>query len=227
ERHGVVPADQFLKAAADFDASQYPILESKPKTAGLEGFIFPDTYFVSGDPSTTPAELSEGIVEKALNNFSKKFTGDMQAQARRGNMSVYQIVTLASIIERETGRNAVTDEQKQALDEERRIIAGIFYNRLNIGMPLESDATVNFITKKNTPQATASDTAIDSPYNTYKYKGLPPGPISNPSLSSIMAALYPTKSDYYYFLHKQPSGEPVYSKTYEEHLRNKAKYLDH
>ena len=93
-------------------------------------------------------------------------------------------------------------------------------------MPLQSDATVNFATQKNQPSPSQADTEVDSPYNTYKYKGLPPGPICNPSLNSIMAALYPTDTDYMYFLHNQKTGQAIFAKTYEEHLKNKQKYLD-
>jgi UPF0755 protein len=92
-------------------------------------------------------------------------------------------------------------------------------------MALQSDATVNYVTNKNNPTPTLEDLDTESLYNTYKYRGLPPGPIASPSLSSLLAALYPTDSEYFYFLHKQPSGEPVYSKTFEEHTQNKFKYL--
>lgn len=221
----IVSSREFLEAEKKFDPSSYPLLASKPASADLEGFLFPDTYFI---PKAAPAAetLSGIIIKKALDNFSLKFTAQMQEQAKTEGYSIYQIITLASIIEKETGRNAVTDQQKKALNDERGIIAGIFYNRLKAGMPLQSDATVNYITGKNSPSVSDQDTKIDSPYNTYLYKGLPPGPIANPSLSSIMAALYPTASNYLYFLHKQPSGEPVYSATYEEHLKNKQKYLN-
>ena len=146
----------------------------------------------------------------------------MQEQARNQKMSVYEIVTLASIIEKEAGGKNLTIDK---LDEQRKIIAGIFYNRLKINMPLQSDATISYITKKQNAASELADTKIDSPYNTYKYSGLPLGTICNPSLSSIMAALYPSATDYLYFLHKQPSEDIVYAKTYEEHLINKQKYL--
>jgi len=130
-------------------------------------------------------------------------------------MSVFDIVTLASIVEKESG----------ASQQDREIIAGIFYNRLNAGMALESDATVNYVTKKKTPAISQADTQLDSPYNTYKYPGLPPGPISNPSLGSLMAALYPQKTDYVYFLTDPKTDRAVFAKTYDEHLANKQKYL--
>jgi len=224
EQPHLADKQEFLDAVKNFSVADYPLLSSKPASQGLEGFVFPDTYFlpVHAGPSTTESSI---LITKALDNFSNKFTPQMESDAAARGMSVYQIVTLASIIEKETGRNVVTDEQQKALDEQRKIIAGIFYNRLAIGMPLQSDATVNFVTKKSSPSATTEDTKTDSPYNTYLYKGLPPGPICNPSLSSILAAIYPTHTNYFYFLHKQPSGEAVYSVTYEEQLQNKQKYL--
>jgi len=219
----LVAMQDFLDTAKNFNVANYQLLSSKPAKASLEGFLYPDTYFVPlPGPSTS---VSSVLIKKALDNFENKFTPEMVEAANKRGMSVYEIITLASIVKKETGRNAVTEDQQTRLAEERKIIAGIFYNRLTIDMPLQSDATVNYITQKNTPSASAQDIEINSPYNTYKYKGLPPGPIANPSLSSILAALYPTKTDYMYFFHKQPGGEPVYSKTFEEHIANEKKYL--
>jgi len=104
------------------------------------------------------------------------------------------------------------------------MIADIFIKRLEIGMALQSDATINFITGKGMTQPTYADLEIDSPYNTYKYAGLPPGPIASPGEDSIEAVLYPTSNPYYFFLTSH-EGEVIYSKTYEEHLQNKAIYL--
>ena len=224
EKQNIVLAQDFLQAQKNYDISRYPILSSKPESADLEGFLFPDTYFILKPVTPLASSSASSIIAKMLDNFSLKFTPEMEQQAKNNGMTVYQTVILASIVEKETGRNATTDQQKQALDTERKTVAGIFYNRLAIHMPLQSDATVNYVTKKNDPQASLNDTKIDSPYNTYVYAGLPPGPICNPSLGSIMAVLYPTKSDYYYFL-DTPQGQPIYSKTLEEHDQNKAKYL--
>lgn len=225
EKLELVRAEDFIAAQKKFDVSEYPILKSIPEGFGLEGFLFPDTYRLLKPKAAFEAGQEKIIIGKMLDNFSLKFTQEMQGQADKLKMSVYEIITLASIVESETGRNVVGTTERQALAREREIVAGIFYNRLKVGMALQSDATVNYITKKNTPSASLADTEINSPYNTYKYPGLPPGPISNPSLSSIMATLYPKASDYFYFLHKQPSGEAVYSKTFEEHVQNKQRYL--
>lgn len=216
-------------------------LNKKDESAILEGFLFPDTYLFNKPIS--PYD----VVDRMLVNFGKRLA---QAEAASGNggrdgvysltdypnltlgksagkISLYQILTLASIIEKETGRDVskAGEDQKQRLETERRTIAGIFYNRLVIGQALQSDATVNYATGKSDAQATFKDLETDSPYNTYKYAGLPPGPICNPSLASIIAALDPIKTDYYYFFHKQPSGEVVYSKTFEEHSRQRARFL--
>lgn len=210
----IVGKKEFIEAQENFNASLYPLLASRPKNADLEGFVFPDTYLI---PPTAPTSttISAIILKKALDNFTKKFTPEMEQQAKSAGRSVYEIITLASIVEKETGSGM----------EEKKIVAGIFYNRLSIGMALESDATVNYVSGKNLASPSIKDTKLDSPYNTYKYKGLPPGPICNPSLNSIMAVLYPTETDNMYFLHDQKNGKAYYSVTYEGHLSNKQKYL--
>lgn len=225
ENKGLLQAATFRQAATSFNATGYGLLADKPAKASLEGYVFPDTYRLFKPKNSSDEAFAAELIKKALNNFTEKFTPEMQAQAKKDNMSVFQILTLASIIEKETGRNAITPQQKQALDTERKNVASVFYNRLQAGMPLESDATINYITKKNNPTPTDAELATLSPYNTYLNKGLPPGPICNPSLSSILAALYPAQTDFFFFLHKQPSGEPVFSKTFQEHIDNKNKYL--
>jgi UPF0755 protein len=212
EKNGIASSTTFLADAKNFDSSNYQDLASKPKTQDLEGFLFPDTYFI---PETPPVgqSISNVIIKKLLDNFTAKITPEMLAQAEKDNMSLYQIVTLASIIEKESGGN----------QDDRKTIAGVFYNRLKAGMPLESDATVLFINNKAT--VSPDDLNINSPYNTYKYPGLPPGPICNPGLNSIMAALYPTPSDDFYFLTIPQTGRAVFAKTYDEHLKNVAEYL--
>jgi len=137
------------------------------------------------------------VIKKMLDNFSTKFTADMQQQAAKQKLTVYQTITLASIIEKESGRA-----------EDKAAISGVFYNRLNANMPLQSDATVAFSQQESLPA-----------YNTYNNTGLPPGPICNPSLSSIQAALYPTAGDYFYFLTDPKTGHAVFAKTYDEHLK--------
>ena len=229
QKQGIVTSVDFLQTIKSYDTTEYDSFLPKEAKGKLQGFLYPDTYRLfksTADRSITPAAVaSEQILTKLLNNFKIKLPKDAENLAKKQGLSLYEAITLASIVENETGRNAFTAEQKAKLDEERKIIAGIFYNRLNSGVALQSDATINYITNKKDPAVSQADLEISSPYNTYRNKGLPPTPISNPSLSSILAVLEPAKTDYFYFLHKQPSGEAVYSKTFEEHVVNKQKYL--
>ncbi len=229
QKERIVDSAVFLQVAETMDTTKYECVNQKPASASLEGYMFPDTYRIfdyANEPvKPEPALIAQEVLGKLLGNFSKKCTPEMELAARQRGMTFHELVTLASILEKETGRNAVTPEQKQSLLAERKIVAGIFYNRLEIGMALQSDATVNYVTGKNLPSPTLEDTQVNSPYNTYKYKGLPPGPIGSPSLMSLEAASQPTASKYFYFLHDQTTGQAVYSRTFEEHVANKNRYL--
>lgn len=221
---GVFGEQEFLQAAATPYAQEFSFLADKPPAAGVQGYLFPDTYFLSRD------ETAESIVRKMLQNFDRKLTSDLREAISDQGKTIYEFVTLASIIEREVGRNVkrgekLSSSELQKLQEERRLVASVFYNRLAIGMALESDATVTYITGSKSSRATLEETKIDSPYNTYKYRGLPPGPISNPSLDSILAAIYPAKTDYLFFL-TAPDGTAYFAKTLDEHIQNRAKYLE-
>ncbi|MFH1744805.1 MAG: endolytic transglycosylase MltG [bacterium] len=187
---------------------EYEFLSDSPKNAGLEGYIFPDTYKIFKDST------AEDIVEKTLNNFDKKLTKEMKDEIARQNKTIFEIMTMASVIEKEV-RSV----------EDMKIVSGIFWNRIGINKPLESCATLAYILGVNKPQYSVEDTKIKSPYNTYQNYGLPPGPISNPGLNAIVAAIYPEKTNYYYFLSRPDNGETVFAKTYDEHLNNKARYL--
>lgn len=187
---------------------KYSFLSDAPKNATLEGYIFPDTYFI--DRYTTVGDF----IKKTLSNFDKKLTAELRAEIKKQNKSIYEVLIMASIIEREVPNDA-----------DKKMIADIFIKRLRDGMRLESDATINFITGKGLVQPTHEDLLIDSPYNTYRNDGLPPGPIANPGISSIESVLYPTDNNYYFFLTTK-EGEVIYSRNYNEHLKNKAKYLD-
>lgn len=191
----------------DYEAV-YDFLADAPSSASLEGYIFPDTYYI--DQSTT----IDSLIAKTLNNFDRKLTDDLREEIERQGKTIFEVVTLASIVEREV-----------PLANDKKMIADIFLKRLDVGIGLQSDATVNYVTGKGLAQPTYADLEIESPYNTYKYRGLPPGPISNPGIDSIEAVVYPTSNDYYYFLTTH-EGEVIYSLDYDEHLRNKAKYLD-
>lgn len=234
-----IPKATFEQAVKNFEASEYDFLKSKPAKSSLEGFLFPDTYLFA------PTSTSEEIIERMLGGFEVRFAqaqGSLKPNAngvfiisgyenlsingKRG-MTIYELVTLASIIERETGRDVSkgTADSRERLDTERRTVAGIFYNRLGIGQALQSDATINYATGKRVASPSLEDLDVESLYNTYEHAGLTPGPISNPSLSSLEAVLHPIKTNYFYFLHKQPSGEVVYSRNFDEHVRNKNLYL--
>ena len=181
------------------------------KKFGYQGFLYPDTYKIG--KTETPLDL----IQKMLINFEDK----LDAQAITGDQLI-----VASIIEKEVGRNkgTLTDEDLATMQKERELVASVFYNRLNIGMALESDATVNYVTGKADRSVTIADTKIKSPYNTYQVRGLPPTPISNPGIGSITAAISPAKSDYLFFLNS-PDGTAYFAKTLAEHNANRTKYL--
>lgn len=189
-------------------ACYWDFLKNIPQGATLEGFLFPDTYRVFNDSS------AQDILARMLSNFDKKLTKEIRDEIGRQGKSIYEIVILASIIEKE-----VTSSKDMA------IVSGIFQNRMMNGQALESCATLAYILHENKKQFSVEDTKINSPYNTYQNKGLPPGPICNPGLNAIRAAVYPEKTDYFYFLSRFDNNETVFSKNYNEHLMNKAKYL--
>ncbi|MFA6593871.1 MAG: endolytic transglycosylase MltG [Candidatus Buchananbacteria bacterium] len=186
---------------------KYPFLQDK-RIKSLEGFLFPDTYRIFNDAK------AEDVVKKMLNNFGAKVTAQMRFDAPKDNASFYDALILASIVEREA-----------LYDDDRRVIAAIFLNRLKQGIGLQSDATINYITGKKSTRPTYADLQADSPYNTYKYRGLPPGPICNPGLASINAVIYPQPNNYFYFL-TDSEGRAHFAKTYAEHQQNIIKYLE-
>jgi len=187
----------------------YIFLSNVPKGGDLEGFLFPDTYkvFANSEP--------EEIIKKMLNNFQQKVGEKTMADAHKQALNFYEIITLASIVEKEV-RN----------EQEMQKVAGVYFNRLNIGMKLQSDVTITYITGKKDPQPTIKDTKIESPYNTYLNEGLPPGPVGNPGLMAIKATLDPASHDYLFFLTRLDTGEAFFSKTFEEHNIYKQKYLN-
>ena len=196
-------------AATLQNRSTYSWLPSRTLDDFTQGYLFPDTYRI------LPASSPNDIVVKLLDTFAEKVYEPLAVSIDRSSMTLHEILTLASIIEEEVRSEA-----------DRKLVADLFLRRLADNYPLQSDATVNYITKSGRAQSTIVDTKIDSPYNTYKYAGLPPGPIGNPSLSSIEAVLNPLPNTYYFFLTTKDDGRVMYGKTYEEHLQNKAKYLD-
>lgn len=198
---GLCTTDDFFMAL-DPSLYDYRFLEALPeRETKMEGYLFPATYDIS--PEATPRE----IVDMMLKTFDENFTDTYYARAKELGRSVDEIITLASIVERET--NA---------DTERAKVAGVFYNRLEINMPLESCATVQYVLGENKPVLSVEDTQIDSPYNTYRNYGLPIGPISSPGADCIKAVLYPEDTDAFFFV-LGADGEHIFSKTYEEHVQ--------
>jgi uncharacterized YceG family protein len=156
---------------------------------------------------------SEEIVKKMLNNFDSQLTLELRDEIAKQGKSLEEVVTMASIIEKEV-----------ISEKDRKIASGIFWDRIKNGQPLQSCATISYVLGTNKKQYTFEDTRIQSPYNTYLNQGLPPGPICNPGISAIRAAIYPTNTDYNYFLSDPETGNTVFSKTIEEHNSNKVKY---
>ena len=175
--------------------------------AELEGYLFPDTYQIIKN-----ATLEE-IVKKMTDNFDEKLQQELKDEIEKQGKTIFGIITMASLIEKEVRTK-----------EDKELVSGILWKRLESGVPLQVDATIVYITKNKTVKISKQDTEIDSPYNTYKYAGLPIGPICNPGLESIKAAIYPKTSSYWYYL-STPEGETIFSRTLEEHNIAKAKYL--
>ena len=186
---------------------EFDFLQDKPANVDLEGYLFPDTYRIFKNSD------SYDIIRKMLANFNAKLTPELRQEIVKQKKSFFEVLTLASIIEKEVSE-----------PEDMKMVADIFYKRLKAGIALQSDATVNYATGKSLIQPTYQDLSVNSLYNTYKYPGLPPGPISNPGINALKAAIYPTPNPYYYFLTSKDQ-QVIYSKTYEEHLANKNKYL--
>ncbi len=203
---------------------QFSILEShpfiiaagKPDDVDLEGYLFPDTYRFAKNVS------DEEIVRTMIDTMEDRVTtvglfsavqGSDVANSPRQLETLHQALTLASIIEKEV-----------RTPETMAMVADIFLKRLNIGMALQSDATVNYVTGGDDPSVSLADTDIDSLYNTYKYNGLTPGPISNPGLNALAAVAQPAANAYYYFL-TTDEGDIYYAVTHDEHVANKARYL--
>lgn len=207
EKNGLGTEEELSKAMQSFTAKDYSFLQDIPTgKERLEGFIFPDTYFF--DKKAQPKE----VIDRFLDRFEAELTAETRSRLQELDLSVYEWVIKASIVEREAVKA-----------EERPLIAGVFDNRLRTGMPLQSCATVQYILGEVKPVLSIADTEIESPYNTYKYAGLPPGPISNPGHASLEAVLYPTETDYFYFVAKS-DGSHAFAVTYNQHLQNMSKY---
>jgi UPF0755 protein len=205
EAHGLGPASAFIDAAKDTS----PIRDLDPAARNLEGYLFPEPYAV---PRKTDAPK---LVRLMMGRFERVFTQDLRDLAGARQLSIRQAVTLASIVERETARA-----------EERPLVAAVYITRLRIGMPLQCDPTVIYALQQEgryTGNLRHDDLAFDSPYNTYRYRGLPPGPIASPGRASLEAAVDPADADYLYFVSRN-DGSHVFARTLDEHNRNVQKY---
>lgn len=172
----------------------------------LEGFLYPETYdFYWG-------MRPEAVIQRMVKQFHKKFDEALQDRLHQSGLTLLQAVTLASIIEGEA-----------VIASEREIISAVYHNRLRKRLLLQADPTVQYIIPDGPRRLLKRDLEIDSPYNTYKYPGLPPGPVNNPGIASIRASLFPAAVDYLYFV-ANGDGSHTFSRTYEEHLRAKAKF---
>lgn len=185
---------------------RFPFLIQRPPDQGLEGFLFGDTY------RFLPHTNAQTILTTMLETFKLRVIRPNYATLEADSL-LYPTLVLASIIEREV----------QTADD-RMMIADVFKKRIDRGIPLQADSTVNYITGRFDERARISDTQIASPYNTYRVAGLPPSPISNPSVSAFRAALHPRANPYYFFL-TDPTGVVHYGATYEDHQRNRSQFL--
>jgi UPF0755 protein len=193
--------EKFLQLARN-GFSSYEYIKTNHNTGyAVEGFLFPDTYSIS------KGMKEEEILNMMLKKFDTMLTDEMRTKAREQGLDPYQLIILASLVEREA-----------RIEAERPIIAAVFLHRLQIEMPVQSCATIQYILGTPKRELSIQDTQLESPYNTYLHAGLPPGPIANPGLASILAVLNPAQTDVLYFVAK-PDGTHIFSRTYEEHLQ--------
>jgi len=210
---GIVDRDNFLKLASQAELFAYEYVRDIPDDPHivykLEGYLFPETY-----------EMKEGsseqeIIARMISELERKLAQlpeDWSSRLEEAGISFHEMLTIASLIEREV-----------VVDAERPIVASVIYNRLRQGMKLQIDATVQYALDEHKQTLLIVDTEVDSPYNTYQIAGLPPGPIASPGLESIRAAIYPAETKYlFYVAKKDGSQEHLFAETYDQHLRNKA-----
>ena len=221
DEQGIMPGEAFLSVVQTGEGVSHWLLIDRPAGQGYEGYLYPDTYRLPPDAT------SEDLLKRMLDNLGSKLPADVFDLASKQGLSFYQVLTMAAIVEREA-----------VVADERPLIAGVYLNRLGPESPrnfLEADPTVQYAMGYQpatgqwwkTPVSLEEYSTVDSPYNTYLYPGLPPGPIANPGIASILAVLNPTASNYYYFVCRNPGcqgGDHVFAETYEEHLANVQRY---
>lgn len=205
-----ISTDAEFVAATDptLYTEQFSFVNQIPEGNSLEGYLFPDTYRVHED------DTPEDLIRRMLANFNRKVVeSGLEQEAVQSGRSLNEAIIMASIIEREV-----------ISDEDMALVSGVLWKRNDEGTGLGADATVRYILDYWDGPLTVGDLQIDSPYNTRRYRGLTPGPISNPGLRAIIASINPEESEYYYYL-SAPSGETIFSRTNDEHNQNKVKYL--
>ncbi len=205
-----ISADEWAKETgqySQFETHPFVVRAQKPDDVDLEGYLFPDTYRFFADAT------AEDIVKKMLDTMETRVNGLDEPTDDAVGMTTHEILTLASIVEREVRKPS-----------EMKNVADIFLKRLSIGMALQADSTVNYVTGGDDPSISLDDTDLDSPYNTYRNPGLPPGPISNPGMNALTAVIHPATNDYLYFLTDE-LGNVYYGATFDQHIANR-KYLD-
>ena len=202
---GLIDREKFVTLARDASPykESYSFLDSVPAGMGLEGYLYPSTYQINEQEENK----EEAIIEMMLDKFGSVYTKELEARAESLGLDTNEVITLASIVEREA-----------QVEIERKTISAVFHNRIKDQMNLQSCATVQYILEERKPNLSYEDIAIESPYNTYINSGLPPAPIASPGKASIEAALDPEEVDYLFFVAKG-DGSHTFSKTYEEHLK--------
>jgi len=200
EEKQVCPADEYVRLCARPSEFRRSVSFPLPK-GSLEGYLYPDTY------DLPPLLGARAVIERQLRTFEKRFL-----EGRRPPANLHQIVIVASMVQLEG-----------ALDAERPRIAGVIWNRLRLGMPLQIDATINYALQEWRPLARSEYRSVQNPYNTYLGAGLPPGPIGNPSIASLKAAENPERHDYLYYVARPEGRTHFFARTFDEHRRNIAK----
>lgn len=207
DRLGIISEADFL-AAANRSDHLYAYMEgNRQVSVKTEGFLFPDTYFIHN------SDTADDLVKMMLDNFDKHLTQEMKKGIADKGMSIYQFVTLASLVEKEA-----------KFDDDRLLIASVFQNRLQAQMKLQSDASVSYATGTHKSAYDLDEIEYDSPYNTYLHAGLPPGPIGNPGEKSMESILKAPETSYMYFV-ADAQGHNYFAMTYEDHMKNVHQYM--
>ena len=199
DKEGIVEEKEFLALAKDYVPHDYMKKGGDIRYAA-EGFLFPDTYEMGSDAT------AKDILDEMSGNLDNRLTEDMRARAAELGLSVFDLMTMASLVEKEA-----------RYPEDRPVIAQVFFKRLKVGMPLQTDASLQYLLDAPKEDVSIADTKIDSPYNTYQHMGLPPGPIANPGMAAIEAVLHPADTDYLYFVADR-QGHNHYAYSYDEHM---------